>query len=103
MADQPQQRVQIRVDESKMQTTYANTIRTATTQDELVLDFGLNIPQQQQGQNQDPVMVFGVNSRVVMNWGGAKRLLMSLNQAVSAYEERFGTIEIPGAQPPAQG
>lgn len=102
MADQPQQRVQIRVDETKMQTSYANTIRTATTQDEFVMDFGLNIPQQQ-GQGQDPTMVFGVSSRVVMNWAGAKRLLMSLNQAISAYEERFGTIEIPGAQPPAQG
>jgi hypothetical protein len=102
MNDQPQQqRVQIRVDESKMQTTYANTIRTATTQDELVLDFGLNIPQQQQ-QGQDPSMVFGVTSRVVMNWGGAKRLMMSLNQAVKAYEDRFGEIAMPGSQPPAQ-
>ena len=82
-----------------MQTTYANTIRTATPQDERVLDIRLNIPQQQ-AQGQPPAMVFGVGSRVVMNWGGAKRLLMSLNQAVSAYEERFGVIELPGGQAP---
>ena len=45
---QPQQgdsrQVQLRIDESKMNTTYANTIRTSTTQDEVVLDFGMNLP-----------------------------------------------------------
>ena len=43
---QGQQQVQLRIDESKMNTTYANTIRTSTTNDELVMDFGLNLPMQ---------------------------------------------------------
>lgn len=93
MADQPeQQQVQIRLDTSKMETTYANTIRTATTADEIVLDFGLNIPQ----QNREGVttMVFDISSRVVMNWACAKRLLGTLHQAVSAYENRFGQIDL---------
>jgi hypothetical protein len=88
-----QQQVQIRIDESKMQTTYCNTIRTATTSDELVLDFGLNLPAQQQ-QGQQPTMMFSVGSRVVMNWPTAKRLLMSLQQAVSGYEQAYGEIDI---------
>ena len=94
MADQPQQQqVQIRVDESKMHTSYANTIRTNTAMDEVVLDFGLNLPMQQ-GQGQAPILVFAVGARVVLNWAGAKRLAQSMQQAVAAYEERYGEINL---------
>lgn len=98
MAEQNDQRqVQIRIDESKMQTVYANTVRTSTTQDEVILDFGLNLPMQ--AENNQMVMLFGVGSRVVMNWQGAKRLAMSLAQVVRTYEQRFGEINInQGAQ-----
>jgi len=105
-----QQQIQFRIDESKMHTSYANTIRTSTTSDEIIMDFGLNIPMQQ--PNQPPMMVFSVGSRVVMNWAGAKRLAMSIGGAVRQYEERFGEIDInpqqpqqaaaPAAPPPAQ-
>jgi len=88
-----QQQVQIRVDESKMVTAYANTIRTSTTADEVVLDFGINLPQQV-GQNREVVMLFHVGSRVIMNWVGAKRLAASLQQAIAGYEQRYGTIDI---------
>lgn len=105
MADeQPQQQqVQLRIDESKMTSTYANTIRTSNTQDELIMDFGMNIPMQM--PNQAPVVVFNVGSRVIMNWAGAKRLALSLGSAIRQYEERFGEIDINqgGGQPPAQG
>jgi len=104
MSEQGQQggqQVQIRIDESKMQSTYANTIRTATTADEMVLDFGLNLPQQQQGQQ--PTMNFQIGSRVIMNWQSAKRLLGSLNQAVSNHERNFGEIDLSPRRPNAQG
>lgn len=99
MADeQPrQQQVQIRVDETKMVVTYANTIRTTTTADEIIMDFGLNLPVQA-GQGEQMAMHFGVGSRVVMNWQGAKRLMMSLQQAVNAYEQNFGVIELAPQQ-----
>lgn len=94
MADQPQQQqMQIRVDESKMATTYANTIRSTTSLDEMILDFGLNMAMQT-GQNQPPMMVFNVGARVVLNWAGAKRLMQSLEQAVGAYEQQFGEIHL---------
>lgn len=101
--NQPQkQQVQIRLDESKMTTTYANTIRTTTTADEIILDFGLNLPVQAQ-PNQNPSMQFSVGSRVVMNWPAAKRLAMSLHQAVNAYEQHYGPIEVVPPQPGANG
>lgn len=97
MAETPQQgetrQVQLRIDESKMGTTYANTIRTSTTQDEVVLDFGMNLPVPGPN-NQDPVLVFSVGSRVVMNWAGAKRLAISLGQVVRQFEERSGEINL---------
>lgn len=98
MADQnaPEGRqIQIRIDESHMHTTYANTIRTSTTPDEVILDFGLNLPMQMPGQQQtQPTMVFSVGSRVVMNWMGAKRLAQSLGQAIKAFEDTNGEIRL---------
>jgi hypothetical protein len=85
--------VQLRIDESRMGTTYANTIRTSTTQDEVVLDFGMNLPVPGP-DNQNPVLVFSVGSRVVMNWAGAKRLAISLGQVVRQFEERNGEINL---------
>lgn len=91
-ANQNQQQIQLRIDESKMSSTYANTIRTSTTQDEVVLDFGMNLPlPSPEGQ---PTLVFQVGSRVVMNWAGAKRLAISLGQVVRQYEERNGEINL---------
>ncbi len=87
-----QQQVQLRIDESRMSTTYANTIRTSTTNDEVVLDFGINLPVP--GADNQPVLVFNVGSRVVMNWAGAKRLAISLGQVVRAFEERNGEIQV---------
>lgn len=86
------QQIQLRIDESKMSTTYANTIRTSTTPDEVVLDFGMNLPVP--SQDNQPTLAFNVGSRIVMNWQGAKRLAISLGQAVRAYEEQNGEIKL---------
>ena len=100
MADAPQQQqVQLRIDESKMATTYSNTIRTSTTHDEIVLDFGMNIPMQM--PDQPPMVIFNVGSRIIMNWAGAKRLAISLGQVIRQYEERNGEIQIQHQQPQA--
>lgn len=99
MADQPQsqqQQIQLRIDESKMETTYANTIRTSTTADEVVLDFGMNLPMQ--GPDGQAALMFSVGSRVVMNWSGAKRLAITLGQVIRQFEERHGEIVIQRPQ-----
>ena len=98
---QETRQIALRIDESRMNTTYANTIRTSTTQDEVVLDFGMNLPMQ--GQDNQPTLLFSVGSRVVMNWAGAKRLAMSLAQVIRQYEERNGEIQLQQRQGPGQG
>jgi hypothetical protein len=89
---QESRQIQMRIDESRMNTTYANTIRTSTTQDEVVLDFGMNLPMP--GPDNQMALVFNVGSRVVMNWAGAKRLAISLGQVVRRYEEQNGEINV---------
>ena len=96
MAEQQQQQVQLRIDESKMTSTYANIIRTSTTSEEVVLDFGMNLPMQ--GQDGQVMMNFAVGSRVVMNWLAAKRLAINLGQVIRQYEERNGEIRLQAAQ-----
>lgn len=94
MADQPQQQqqVELRIDESRMHTTYANTIRTSTTGDEVVLDFGMNLPTPTPDNR--PALLFTVGGRVVMNWRGAKRLAISLGQVIRQFEEANGEIQL---------
>jgi len=91
-----QQQVQLRIDESRMNTTYANTIRTSTTAEEVVLDFGINLPTPT--QDNQPALIFAVGSRVVMNWKGAKRLAISLGQIIRQFEERNGEIQLDAGQ-----
>lgn len=98
--DQQQRQVQMRIDESKMHSSYANTIRTSNTADEVIMDFGLNIPMQ--GPDQQMVLNFAVGSRVVMNWAGAKRLAISLGQMIRQYEERNGEIALQRGAAPAE-
>lgn len=98
---QGQQQITLRIDESKMGTTYANTIRTTTTSDEVVMDFGINVPMQ--GENNQPTLMFSVGSRIIMNWAGAKRLAISLAQVVRQYEERNGEINLGQQGGPQRG
>lgn len=99
MNDQQQQQVQLRIDETKMETTYANTIRTSTTGDEVILDFGINLPMAT--PDNSPALLFSVGSRVVMNWRGAKRLAISLGQVIRQFEEQNGEIDL-NPQPAGQ-
>ena len=91
-----QRQIQLRIDESKMATTYANTIRTSTMPDELVMDFGMNMPMPT--PDNQPALSFAVGSRIIMNWQAAKRLAISLGQAVRQYEETNGEIKLQQQQ-----
>ena len=103
--DQPQggeqRQIQLRIDEPKMTSTYANTIRTSTTQDEVVMDFGMNLPVQ--GQDGQPAITFAVGNRTVMNWAGAKRRAISLGQIIRRYEEQNGEIALQRPQQAGDG
>ena len=93
-----QQQVQLRIDESSLQTTYANAFRTNGTAEEVILDFGLNLvgpPVQPEGQ---PQILFRVNQRVIMNYYSVKRLAITLSQLIRRHEEQFGELELDVAK-----
>ena len=102
-AGQQQQNIQLLIDERELRTIFSNGCRIHTTADEVILDFGFNMPnpnpQQQPGGQQQ--VLYKVYDRVIMSYANVKRLANSLNQLVRRYEQQFG--EIGGAGAPGQG
>lgn len=92
---QPNQPQQVRLDANDMETVYANFFAVAGTQDELVLYLGANSPLPNM-----PQPVIKVSHRLMMVPPNAKRLMLALQQAVKAHEDRFGPIELPPQRRP---
>ncbi len=95
--DQQGQQIQVMLDEREMRTVYANAYRIHTAPEEVVLDLGFNMPNPntQPGQTSQQ-MLFRVSERVIMSYGNAKRLSMSLQQLVKRFEQQFGEIPVSG-------
>lgn len=92
---QPPQPHQVRLEIDRMETVYANFFALAGTQDELVLYLGANSPLP--GLTQPTIRV---SHRLMLLPANAKRLLLALQQAVKAHEDRFGPIELPPQRRP---
>ena len=88
-----QRQISVQIDEHKLQTTYANAFRTNATAEEVILDFGLNVMNPTQQENQ-PNMIFQLSQRVILNYYSAKRLALALGQAIRRHEDQFGEIEL---------
>ena len=91
----PQQPQQIRLDVSTMETIYANFFALAGSPDELVIYFGTNSP-----LPNTPQPAVKVSHRLMLLPANGKRLMLALQQAVKAHEERFGPIELPPPRRP---
>jgi len=87
------QQVQLRIDEQSMTTHYANAFRTNATAEEVMLDFGINLPNPAAKPDQ-PEIIFRISDRVVLNYFSAKRLAITLGQVIRRYEEQFGELEL---------
>ena len=92
-AQDPQQRVQLHVDQSDVTTHYSNAFQTNMSPDELFLTFGLNqmVPPQ---QDEAPQVTLHMESRIIMNWKTVKRLAIQVSQAVRNHEQQFGEIDL---------
>ncbi|MGE3803166.1 MAG: DUF3467 domain-containing protein [Gemmataceae bacterium] len=84
-----QQQPQFAVDTSQLSTIYTNFCHVTSLPEELVLDFGLNTQ-----MTPSPNVPIKLNSRVVMNFFTAKRLLQGLHMAVHRHETMFGPLEL---------
>ncbi|MCM8538737.1 MAG: DUF3467 domain-containing protein [Lentisphaeraceae bacterium] len=93
-------KVRLRVNQSDMETTYANSFRPIASTEEVMLDFGVNqtFPvAEKKGDGPSAEIVFNVSSRVVMNFYTAKRLAVALGQVVNNYEKEFGELKLNAA------
>ena len=87
MADQPN----VNVNDAQMTTTYANAFRQHSNQHEVIVDFGVNVATKD--ANDQVLMQFNIDNRMVMNYVTAKRLAGMLVQVVQAHEKQFGEIK----------
>jgi hypothetical protein len=84
--------VQVLLDERELRTIYSNAYRFHTTNDEVVIDIGFNMPNPNPNPQGPAQLLFKVTDRVVMTYPNAKRLAMSLTQLVKRFEQQFGEI-----------
>jgi len=83
----------IRWDDSNLKSSYANVCNVSTTREEVVLIFGINNAWER-GQNEVHVQL---TDRLILSPFAAKRLATLLNNVMSDYEKRFGTMSEPTA------
>ena len=86
--DQAPQQTQIRWDDSKMTSSYANVCNVMSTQEEVVLMFGVN-QAWQSGQKEVTVQL---TDRIILSPHAAKRLSMLLANIMKQHEARFGQL-----------
>lgn len=87
-AGQAQQRMQLKVDDSRAIASYANFCRITGTPEEVIIDFGLN--PQPFGPVTDPVVI---SQRIVTNFYTAKRMYAALQLTLQRHEATFGVLE----------
>jgi hypothetical protein len=85
---QPPQRMQVEIDDSKVMALYANFCRVTGTPEELIIDFGLN--PQPFGVPTHPIPV---TQRIITNFYTAKRMLHALQLTIQRHEATFGVLE----------
>ena len=88
-----EQNVQLLLDEGQMKTSFVNAYRIHTTFEEVILDFGFNMPNPnpQTGGQQ---LLFRVTDRIIMSYPNLKRLSNALGQLVKRIEQQVGEIPI---------
>jgi hypothetical protein len=82
-------------DDGKMRSTYANVCNVASTREEVVVLFGTN----QAWKGSEEEVKVELSDRVILSPFAAKRLALLLNNVVTQYEARFGSLDAAGATP----
>ena len=83
-----QVRPQVRWDDSKLKSTYANVCNVSSTREEMTLLFGTN----QIWHTGQKELVVELTDRIVLNPYAAKRLSILLGNTIREYESRFGEL-----------
>lgn len=80
----------IKWDDSKMRSSYANVCNVSSTQEEVVLMFGIN----QAWDAEKKEVTVQLSDRVILSPYAAKRLMSVLSNVMRQYESRFGEVRV---------
>ena len=83
----------VRWDDSKMTSTYANVCNVSSTREEVTLLFGTN----QSWYTGQQELAIQLSDRIILNPFAAKRLSLLLNNIIKEYESRFGELQMEQA------
>ena len=85
---------QLRWDDAKMQTRYANVVQVTGTREEIAILLGTHQIWHKEKDMKE--VVVPLEERILLNPGAAKRLLLQLTILLSGYEARYGKIQLEG-------
>ena len=90
MADQPvsQPQQDMKLDTSQLKSSYCNVCSATSTNEEVVLNFGIN----QNWDLRQQVMDVSLHHRIIMSPAAAKRFHGVLTQLLTDHETRHGTL-----------
>ena len=89
MAELKKQDLNIELPDEIAQGNYSNLVIISHSTSEFIVDFALMLPGLQKAK---------IKSRIILTPEHAKRLLYSLQDNITRYENAIGKIEIPGVQ-----
>ena len=90
-AEQPK----VQFDTSNLKNSYANVTTMNSTQDEVILSFGLNKSWEMRSNE----VQIELSNRIILNPYAAKRLWVLMGAILSEYEKRFGELKIDVGNP----
>ncbi len=82
---------QLRWDDSRMSTSFANVVNIQTTREQVDLFFGTN---QTWNVLNDNTLSIALSNRVILSPYAAKRLATALDGVLREYEQRYGAIQV---------
>lgn len=80
-------------DDSRMETSYANVVNVSSSREEVSLFFGTN---QTWKLGDDNKVTVELDHRIMLNPYAAKRMTLLLANIVKEYEKRYGEIKLDG-------
>ena len=81
---------ELRWDDSKMATSFANVVNIQSTREQVDLLFGIS---QTASTAIDNVLSIAVSNRIILSPFAAKRLSAALDSVLREYESRYGAIQ----------
>lgn len=79
---------QVRLDTSRMKSSYCNVCNATSTREEVVVNFGLN----QSWDRPDGDLEIEIQHRVILSPHAAAKLCDVLTELIGAYEARYGPL-----------